>query len=80
MCFSHFSIAITSLGKERAGLCAFRVFVSFARVDCVSFLFLLVSEIGCDVTVVLPGLFHVFDSLIKWSRFINQDDCHAHIC
>ena len=27
--FSPFRIAITSLGKERAGLCAFRAFVLF---------------------------------------------------
>ena len=29
--FGPFSIAITSLGEERAGLCAFRAFVRFAR-------------------------------------------------
>ena len=34
MFFSPFSIAITIalLGKERAGLCAFRAFIYFARV------------------------------------------------
>ena len=30
--FSHFSIAITSLGEERANLSAFRTFVRFALV------------------------------------------------
>ena len=30
--FSHFSIAITSLGKERANLNAFRAFVRFMHV------------------------------------------------
>ena len=30
--FSPFSIAITSLGEERANLCAFRTFVRFALV------------------------------------------------
>ena len=47
--FSPFSIAITSLEGERAELCVFRAFVCFARVGFVSFLFLLVSEIGCDL-------------------------------
>ena len=30
--FSPFSIAITSLGEERANLCAFRIFVRFVLV------------------------------------------------
>ena len=30
LCFSPFSIAITSLGEERADLCDFRTFVRFA--------------------------------------------------
>ena len=30
--FSPFSIAITSLGEERANLCAFRTFVRFVLV------------------------------------------------
>ena len=49
--FSPFSIATTSHGEEIAGLCAFRAFVSFARVVYVPFLFLflLVSGIGCDL-------------------------------
>ena len=32
MFFSPFSIAITSLGEERANLCAFRTFVRFVLV------------------------------------------------
>ena len=32
LCFSPFSIAITSLGEERANVSAFRTFVSFAHV------------------------------------------------
>ena len=32
VCCSHFSIAITSLGEERANLSAFRTFVRFAPV------------------------------------------------
>ena len=37
--FSPFSIAITSLGKERSGLCAFRAFVCFVRVGLCLFPF-----------------------------------------
>ena len=42
-----FSILITSLGEEGAGLCASRTFVCFARV-CF-FFFLLVSRVGCGL-------------------------------
>ena len=42
--FSPFSIAITSLGEERANLSAFRTFVRF-----VGFLFFLGSGKGCDL-------------------------------
>ena len=41
--FSPFSIAITSLGEERANLSAFRTFVRFVLVWFVVFLFVLVS-------------------------------------
>ena len=44
--FSPFSIAITSLGEERANLSAFRTFIRFALVWFVCFLFLLVSWKG----------------------------------
>ena len=47
--FSPFSIAVTSLGEERANLSAFLTFVRFALVwfGFVCFLFLLVSRKGC---------------------------------
>ena len=44
-----FSIAITSLGEERVGLCAFHAFLVLHLLVCVSFFFFLVSEIGCDL-------------------------------
>ena len=48
--FSSFSIVITSLREERAGLCASRAFfVDFAYVIFVPFLFLLVSGVGCGL-------------------------------
>ena len=47
--FSPFSIAITSLGEERANLSAFRTFVRFAFFGFVCFLFLLVSGKGCGL-------------------------------
>ena len=49
--FIPFSIVITSLGEEGAGLCASRAFVClFCTRKCLSFfLFLLVSGVGCDV-------------------------------
>ena len=49
--FSHFSIAITSLGEERADLSAFCLF------GFVGFLFLGVWEGLSFVTLALPGLF-----------------------
>ena len=56
--FSLFSIAITSLGEERANLSAFRTFVRFVLI-----LDLSVSSSSCVweglrfVIVALPGLF-----------------------
>ena len=56
--FSTFSIAITSLGEERANLNAFRTFVRFALVwFCLFPLPLGVWEGLRLVIVVLPGLF-----------------------
>ena len=56
--FSTFSIAITSLGEERANLTAFRTFVRFVLVwICRSHLPLGVWEGVRFVTVTLPGLF-----------------------
>ena len=47
--FSPFSIAITSLGEERANLSAFRRFVRLCLFGFVGFLFLLVSGKGCGL-------------------------------
>ena len=63
--FSHFSIAITSLGEERADLIAFRTFVRFMLVWICWFpLPLGVWEGLSFVIVALPGLFsyHFFRS------------------
>ena len=54
---SHFSIAITSLGEERANLNAFRTFDRFVLVWICRFLFLLMSGKLRFVIVALPGLF-----------------------
>ena len=57
LCFP-FSIAITSLGEERAGLGAFRTFVKFALVlFCLFPLPLGVWEVLRFVIVAFPGLF-----------------------
>ena len=56
--FSSFSIAITSLGEERANLSAFRTFVRFVLVWICRFpLPLGVWEELRFVIVALPGLF-----------------------
>ena len=56
--FQSFSIAITSLGEERANLNAFHTFVRFALVwFCLFPLPLGVWEGLRFVTVALPGLF-----------------------
>ena len=56
--FSPFSIAITSLGEERANLSAFRTFVRFVLVKICQFpLPLRVWEGLRFVIVALPGLF-----------------------
>ena len=56
--FSPFSIAITSLGDERANLSAFRTFVRFAPVWFCLFPLPLGVWTGLHfVIVVLPGLF-----------------------
>ena len=47
--FQSFYHCDTSLGEERAGLCAFRTFVCLRMLVCVSFLFFLVSGTGCDL-------------------------------
>ena len=59
--FSPFSIAITSLGEERANLCAFRTFVRFVLVWICRFPLLLGVWEGLRfVIVALPGLFSYF--------------------
>ena len=59
--FSTFSIAITSLGEERANLSAFRTFVRFALVwFCLFPLPLGVWEGLRFVIVALPGRFSYF--------------------
>ena len=47
--FSPFSIAITSLGEERANLSAFRTFVRLCLFRFFGFLFLLGSGKGCGL-------------------------------
>ena len=47
--FSPFSIAITSLGVERANLSAFRTLFDLCLFGFVGFLFLLVSGKGCGL-------------------------------
>ena len=64
--FSPFSIAITSLGEERANLSAFRTFVRFAIVwFCLFSLPLGVWEGLRFVIVAVPGLF----SYLFWYLF-----------
>ena len=64
LCFSVFSIAITSLGEERANLSAFRTFVRFELVHICRFpLPLGVWEGLRFVIVALPGLFTYLFSL-----------------
>ena len=47
--FSPFSIAITSLGEERANLNAFHMFDRFVLFGFVGFLFLLMSGKDCGL-------------------------------
>ena len=57
--FSPFSIVITSLKGEGAGLCASRAFVYFARVSlCPSSLALYVRGCLRLLIVALPGIFY----------------------
>ena len=73
--FSPFSIAITSLGEERANLSAFRTFVRFVLVRICRFpLPLGVWEGLRFVIVALPGL---FSYLFFHTR---QTRAEAHIC
>ena len=68
--FSPFSIAITSLGEERANLSAFRTFVRFVLVWICRFpLPLGVWEGLRFVIVALPGLFSYPFFFIKGETF-----------
>ena len=80
--FSSFSIAITSLGEERAHLCTFRTFVRFALVwFCLFPLSLRVwdglHDCGTRWTFLLPFLsslhinFFPVDSLFKKEKPTN---------
>ena len=69
--FCPFSIAITSLGEERAKLSAFHTFVQFALVwFCMFSLPLGVWEGLRLVTVGLPGLFSYLFSTFKAEFFV----------
>ena len=64
--FSHFSIAITSLGKERANLSAFCTFIRFVLVwFCLLPLPLAVWEGLRFVIVALIGLFSYIFSFVR---------------
>ena len=71
MFFSPFSIAITSLGEERANLSAFHRFVRFALFwFCLFSLPLGVWEGPRFVIVALPGLFSYLFSLTTSRLFL----------
>ena len=81
--FSPFSIAITSLGEERANRSAFRTF-DLRLFGFVCFLFLLVSGKGCGLLIVaLPGLFtYLFSTvqifyLIEMFKQFFREQCHC---
>ena len=75
MFFSPFSIAITSLGEERANLIAFRTFVRFVLVWFCQFpLPLGVWEGLRFVIVALPGLFsYLFFATCLDSECLDQN-------
>ena len=74
--FSPFSIAITSLGEERANLRAFRTFVRFVLVwICRFFLPLGVWEELRFVIVALPGLFSYLFFLYSISNKRTNTEC-----
>ena len=77
--FSPFSIAITSLGEERANLSAFRTFVRFVLVWICRFpLPLGVLEGLRFVIVALPGLFSYLFLTGNWDGLTcNWDDLTA---
>ena len=70
--FSPFSIAITSLGEERATLSAFRTFVRFVLFRFVGFLFLLGSGKGCGL-----WLWHSLDFSLTFFARCHQRNVSA---
>ena len=79
--FSPFSIAITSLGEERANLSAFRMFVRFVLVWICRFLLPLGVWEGLRfVIVALPELFsYFFWHLLcaRWGCLLLADTCSS---
>ena len=77
MFFSPFSIAITSLGEERANLSDFRTFVWFVFVWICRFPLLLGAWEGLRfVIVALPGLFsYLFLLGLETLPHANRLDC-----
>ena len=76
VCFSPFSIAITSLGEERANLSAVRTFDRFVLVLIYRYpLPLSVWEGLRFVIVALPGLFsYLFKALLQLANFTLGPD------
>ena len=72
--FSPFSIAITSLGEERANLSAFRTFVRFVLVWICRFP-LGVWEGLRFVIVALPGLFSYLFCSLSARVCLKYDQC-----
>ena len=75
--FSPFSIAVTSLGEERANLSAFRTFVRFVLVWICRFPLPLGVWEGLQFEiVVLPGLFSYlfFKAIIDTARRTTNDE------
>ena len=79
--FSPFSIAITSLGEERANLSAFRTFVRFVLVWICRFpLPLGVWEGLRFVIVALPGLFSYLFFYLRNTSSISSKTAYSNIC
>ena len=77
--FSPFSIAISSLGEDRADLSAFRTFVRFALIWlCLFPLPLRVWEVLRFVIVALPGHFSYF--FVSLLVLINYPYVISYIC
>ena len=72
--FSPFSIAITSLGEERANLSAFRTFVRFALVSFCLFPLPLRVWDGLRLEIVaFPGLFSFFFNICPGGFLVWSD-------